>query len=249
MEPLNRTERNVGMFLFLSGIPFSLVFLFGLALNVTVPLPQNAVWGTLTDFGQVALIFPCFMAGMYLGQFLCAILFWRSIAVRRALQYLLTNLRIVFGRRASETPEFSFSEMMKMELVAFLKVFVLILILIYCGMKSVYSISPGGVRFSSAVVKDKIYPWSEIQSVTVRSEHGTRANSLFYILNMKNGEQVDLVQENAGRFMEAFPKTQSFLALQQYIHYSFQNDPRAVKDFQDIFGVKAVAKIFNSSTD
>jgi hypothetical protein len=249
MEPLNGNERSAGMLLLLSGIPISIFFIFSLAVNVEVALPRNAVWGTLTDFGQVLLIPPCFLAGMFLGQFLCAVLFWRSSAVRRVLQFLIINFSFVFGHRKSETTELSFPELMKMESAAFLKALILVLVFFYCGIKSVYYISPDGVHFSSAIETEKVYPWDEIQTVTVQSEHGVKANSLTYTLGMKNGEQVDLVQENAGRFMEALPKIQDFLLPRQNIHYYFHNDPRAVKDFEDIFGAKAVAKLFHSSTD
>lgn len=249
MEPLNGNEKRVGMFLLFSGLPISVAFIFGLALNVKVALPQKAVWGTLTDFGQVLLVPPCFLAGMFLGQLLCAILFWRSFAVRRVLQFLIMNFRFVFGARKSETIDLSFSELMKMEAVAFLKVSILVLVFFYCGIKSVYYISPDGVHFSSTMETEKVYRWDEIQSVTVRSEHGVKANSLTYTLGMKNGEEVDLVQENPARFMEALPKIQDFLLPQQNVHYSYNDDPRAVKDFEDIFGVKAMAKLFNSPTD
>lgn len=64
---------------------------------------------------------------------------------------------------------------------------------------------------------------------------------------MKNGEQVELVQENPARFEKSLPVMRRFLSQQKGIHYSSRVDRFSVEYVEEIFGTKSTTDLFGFS--
>ncbi|UCG55677.1 MAG: hypothetical protein JSU70_12500 [Phycisphaerales bacterium] len=182
-------------------------------------VPQGAILASHTRIGGIFLFVPALFPAMAIGMMLANLAAWCIIPARR-----------VFQKEARGVKGTSFKEAMKHLSIASAILVLIAAPLSIFGTMNYFYVTESGVYVNPLLsVREQHYDWSDIVAVETRCIAERDNLHLNYILHMKDGQTVDLLEEPRMKFVNAFDQIKPLVDEQAHIRYTSDIRTRGVK--------------------
>ena len=200
--------------------------------------PHQAILTSHTRIGGIFLVFtlfPSLAAGMILGN----LVMWCIPAARRT-----------FEKEAKGIKGTSFKSSMKQLFLAFMATLVIFGPLCVLGAMSYFYVTPDGVHYSQLFsLAERHYDWGDVVEIKTRVAAERKNLHLNYILLMKDGNKIDLMEEPRLKFVAAYPRLKPIIRSQPHIRYSSEITQRGVNRLKRQYSRKNAIAILETLTD
>ncbi len=175
-------------------------------------IPDDVILASYTRIGSILMfVSPC-IPSLAVGMLLANLLAW---CVKAA--------RVTFEKEGEGIKGASFAEAMKHLCIAAVIVLVIFLPVGIWGAFNYFYVAADGVHVNPLFsFSERHYKWVDIESVSTRCLAERDNLHLNYVLGMKDGAKIDLMQEPRLKFVRVYDEIKPYLQAQPDIRYSCQ---------------------------
>jgi len=173
-------------------------------------IPSEVIFASYTRLGSILMFVPIIFPSLAIGMMLANLVAWCVRPARR-----------VFNKEAKGVKYASFKTAVKHLAIASLILLIVAAPIALLGALNYFYVTTNGVSVNPLFSTSEIhYKWSDITRIETRCLAERDNLHLNFILYMKDGRKIDLLEEPRLKFVNIYDQVKPLIAAQKHITYS-----------------------------